>query len=113
MSSDRGRPPEEWFTPPPPEERAARAAQIQERNKRAMQEFDLIWRAMDGPCRVMHVYPDGRELKAGPDVYPVSILVDQIDDVEMLRQLIAMYATAARMWHDMVYDDDEKPEPAA
>jgi hypothetical protein len=53
-------------------------------NDRANCEFDLIWRAaVDSPGVV----------------YEARVLAGQIEDVELLRELLAMFVGSASLWH--------------
>jgi hypothetical protein len=65
----------------------------------AEREFDLIWRSMDGTAR--DVPYQGRTVRTSPSGYEPFVLASQIDDVEVLRELLVMYATLARAYNDL------------
>lgn len=77
----------------------------------SLREFDLIWRSMDGTAQNV-LQPDGEIVRTRPSSYEPYILVGQIEDIEVLRELVVRYATFARMVHDDLHDDGEET-PAA
>lgn len=61
----------------------------------AFREFHLVWLAM--------LSSDDFDVA----LHETRVLLSQIDDVDVLRQLVVLFANSALVWHDRVLEELE------